>query len=40
MVFKEFPDPATWLGISIVVGSGMYVFHREAKLAATARVTE
>jgi hypothetical protein len=24
----------TWLGIIIIVGSGMYVFHRESKLAA------
>lgn len=36
IIFNEFPDPATWLGIAIIVGSGMYVFHREAKLAAQA----
>ena len=34
VIFGEFPDPVTWLGIGIIVGSGMYVFHREAKLAA------
>jgi S-adenosylmethionine uptake transporter len=40
IVFREFPDPMTWLGISIIVGSGMYVFHREAKLAASDRAAE
>ena len=40
IVFREFPDLVTWLGISIIVGSGMYVFHREAKLAASDRATE
>lgn len=34
LIFNEFPDPVTWFGIAIIVGSGMYVFHREAKLAA------
>ena len=33
VVFGDFPDPTTWLGIAIIVGSGMYVFHREARLA-------
>jgi S-adenosylmethionine uptake transporter len=37
IVFNEFPDPATWLGVAIIVASGMYVFHREARLA---RVTK
>jgi S-adenosylmethionine uptake transporter len=36
VIFNEFPDPVTWLGIAIIVGSGMYVFHREAKLAASS----
>ena len=35
LIFDEFPDPITWLGISIIVTSGLYVFHRETKLAAT-----
>ncbi|MFT5221123.1 MAG: S-adenosylmethionine uptake transporter [Planctomycetota bacterium] len=30
--FDDFPDPITWLGVSIIVGSGIYVFHREAQL--------
>lgn len=33
VIFNEFPDRVTWLGIAIIVGSGMYVFHREAKLS-------
>ena len=36
VIFDEFPDTVTWLGVAIIVGSGMYVFHREAKLASTA----
>lgn len=35
IIFDEFPDPITWFGVSIIVASGMYVFHREAKLAAS-----
>jgi S-adenosylmethionine uptake transporter len=35
IIFDEFPDTVTWLGVAIIVSSGMYVFHREAKLAAT-----
>jgi len=37
IIFGEFPDAVTWAGVAIIVGSGMYVFHREAKLAASAR---
>jgi len=36
VIFDEFPDTVTWIGVAIIVCSGMYVFHREAKLAATA----
>ena len=28
--FQDFPDLTTWTGILIIVGSGIYVFHREA----------
>jgi len=28
--FGDFPDATTWLGVVIIVASGMYVFHREA----------
>ena len=36
VIFDEFPDTVTWVGVAIIVSSGMYVFHREARLAATA----
>jgi S-adenosylmethionine uptake transporter len=36
VIFNEFPDTVTWLGVAIIVSSGMYVFHREAKLASTS----
>ncbi len=32
VVFSDFPDPITWLGIAIIVSSGIYVFRREARL--------
>jgi S-adenosylmethionine uptake transporter len=31
--FDDFPDTTTWLGISIIIGSGIYVFRRESLLA-------
>ena len=37
VIFGEFPDTITWLGIAIIVTSGMYMFHREAKLASIAK---
>ena len=33
LIFGDFPGPATWFGIAIIVGSGLYVFHRERRLA-------
>ena len=29
LVFGDFPDPIAWVGIAIIVASGLYVFHRE-----------
>ena len=29
LIFGHFPDALTWLGIMIIVGSGIFVFHRE-----------
>lgn len=29
VVFSEFPDLATWIGAAIIVGAGLYVWHRE-----------
>ena len=37
VIFNEFPDPVTWFGIAIIVGSGMYMFHREATLDRLSR---
>ncbi len=37
VLFKDFPDAWTWLGISIVVGSGVYVFTRERAASITRR---
>ncbi|MEM8812032.1 MAG: DMT family transporter [Pseudomonadota bacterium] len=34
LVFGDFPDATTWIGISIIVASGLYVFHRERAVAA------
>lgn len=33
LIFGEFPGLATWLGIGIIVASGLYVFHRERRLS-------
>ena len=33
LIFGDFPDALTWLGIAIIVGSGLFVFYRERKLA-------
>jgi len=29
LVFGDLPDTLTWIGISIILGSGIYIFHRE-----------
>lgn len=29
LVFADFPTPLTWAGIAIIIGSGLYVIHRE-----------
>lgn len=34
MVFGDFPDPVKWLGISIIVGSGLYIIWRERRFAS------
>ena len=31
-LFNDFPDPITWLGVGIIVASGIYVFHRESRI--------
>jgi drug/metabolite transporter (DMT)-like permease len=34
LVFSEFPDGLTWLGIAIILGSGAYIVHRERQRGA------
>jgi drug/metabolite transporter (DMT)-like permease len=29
LVFSDFPDLPTWIGISLIIGSGLYIAHRE-----------
>lgn len=33
LIFGDFPDAMTWVGIAIIVASGLYVFHREQQVA-------
>ncbi len=37
--FGDFPDTTTWIGVSIIIASGLYVFIRERKLAFAAAET-
>jgi len=37
IVFSEFPAPVTWLGIAIIIGSGLYIFYRESKVSQMAQ---
>ncbi len=39
LVFRDFPDPVKWLGISIIVGSGLYIIWRERRAASIKPVT-
>ncbi len=36
LVFGDFPNRLTWVGIAIITGSGLYVIHRERLKAAQA----
>jgi drug/metabolite transporter (DMT)-like permease len=29
VIFGEWPDLWTWVGASLIIGSGLYIFHRE-----------
>ncbi len=33
LLFRDFPDALTWIGIAIIVASGLYVFYREHRLS-------
>jgi drug/metabolite transporter (DMT)-like permease len=35
LIWGDFPTPLTWIGIALIIGSGLYVIHRE-RLAARA----
>jgi drug/metabolite transporter (DMT)-like permease len=37
LVFGDFPNTLTWIGIAIIVGSGLYIIHREQRVAARIR---
>ena len=39
VIFGDFPDTTTWVGVGVIVGSGMYVFHRESVIARRAKQT-
>ena len=34
LAFDTFPDTATWIGIALIVGAGLYIAHRERQLSA------
>jgi S-adenosylmethionine uptake transporter len=38
-LFDDFPDPVAWLGIAIIIGSGLYVAHREQVLNNRRRIS-
>lgn len=40
VIFNDFPAPIQWLGISIIIGSGIYIFLREQKLEKQESVAE
>lgn len=35
--FAEFPDLWTWLGASVIIGSGLYIFYRERRVQRSAQ---
>ncbi len=39
LIFDDFPDALTWAGVAVIVGSGLYVIHRERQVARAARLT-
>ncbi len=39
VVFSDFPDTATWIGIAIIAASGIYIVHRERVTARAPVVT-
>lgn len=37
LVFGDFPDGGVWLGVALIIGSGLFVFWRERQLARRPR---
>lgn len=35
VIFGEFPDAYTWVGAAVIVGAGLYVWHRETRAGST-----
>lgn len=33
LIFGDFPSPAAWAGIVVIIGSGLYIIHRERQLS-------
>lgn len=40
LVWRDWPDPATWAGTALIVGAGIYVGHREARQARARRAPD
>ena len=36
VIFAEFPTPTTWIGAFVIMGAGLYVWHREKSVKAIA----
>ncbi|HCL65120.1 MAG TPA: hypothetical protein DIC56_09820 [Rhizobium sp.] len=34
LVFRDFPDPVKWLGIAIIIGSGLFIIWRERRFSS------
>ncbi len=32
-IFGDFPDPITWLGVAIIIASGLFIYWREARIS-------
>jgi drug/metabolite transporter (DMT)-like permease len=39
LIFHQFPDTVAWIGIAIIVASGLFVFWRESRLARAGEAT-
>jgi drug/metabolite transporter (DMT)-like permease len=37
LVFGDFPNRMTWAGIAVIVASGLYIIHRERRVARQRR---